>query len=362
MLVLVLLLAAAAYLGWRGVKKVRQSSSETALCAAVMEGDLERALELGEQLAASGLYDPAAAECHCAALVESGRAEQCVQLIEELLARPEAGDWLPSPSLAPVIVERRSARGELPGAVDLAHRAALRYPDTFLLLYLELKLRSQLEDEETVLEEMLQRVPSAGPAAPELLLEIVRRYLARNEWEQALTLLGNRPPPDPEVRRSWFELQMHALAGLGDYESLLAANQAWKQAGGIPAEADAQYAVSLSFFGLGEDIRGIPILDLLTEAIGSQDRIEDEDLRKTLVYRYIGSLVLKDRHDEALKQFDLELADYCNRPSCRRPKLPWSSMSRICARETGCSCRRLQAPPSTRTTWRPKWRVWMRSR
>ena len=73
LLVLVLLLATAVYLGWRGVKKVRQSSSETALCEAVMEGDLERALELGDQLAASGLYDPVAAECHCAALVETGR-------------------------------------------------------------------------------------------------------------------------------------------------------------------------------------------------------------------------------------------------------------------------------------------------
>ena len=342
---------------------------------------MDRALELGDQLAASGLYDPTAAECHCAALVETGRAEQCVHLIEELLARPDAGDWLPGPSLAPVIVERRSARGELPGAVDLAHRAALRYPDAFLLLYLELKLRSQLEDEETVLAEMLQRVPSAGPAAPELLLEIVRRYLARNEWEQALALLGNRPPPDPEVRRSWFELQMHALAGLGDYESLLAANQAWKQSGGNPAEADAQYAVSLSFFGLGEDIRGIPILELLTQAMESQDRIEDEDLRKTLVYRYIGSLVLKDLHDEALKQFDLELAeggdlfgltredillsrtqDLLHSAELSATKATWSSMSRICARETGCSCRRLQAPPSTRTTWRPRSRDWMRSR
>ena len=132
-LVLVLLLATAVYLGWRGVKKVRQSSSETALCEAVTEGDLERALELGDQLAASGLYDPVAAECHCAALVETGRAEQCVELIEDLLARPDAGDWLPGPSLAPVIVERRSTRGELPGAADLAHRAALRYPDVYLL-------------------------------------------------------------------------------------------------------------------------------------------------------------------------------------------------------------------------------------
>jgi tetratricopeptide (TPR) repeat protein len=310
LLVLVLLLATAVYLGWRGVKKVRQSSSETALCEAVMEGDLERALELGDQLAASGLYDPVAAECHCAALVETGRAEQCVQMIEDLLARPDAGDWLPGPSMAPVIVERRSARGELPGAADLAHRAALRYPDVFLLLYLELKLRSQLEDEEIVLREMLQRVPSAGAAAPELLLEIVRRYLARNDWEQALVLLGNRPPPDPEVQRSWFELQMHALAGLGDFESLLAANKLWKQVGGNPAEADAQYAVALSFFGLAEDVRGIGILELLTSAMESKDLIENEDLRKSLVYRYIGSLVLKDQHDKALEQFDLALAEY----------------------------------------------------
>ena len=308
-LVLVLLLATAVFLGWRGVKKVRQSSSETALCEAVMGGDLERALELGDRLAASGLYDPAAAECHCAALVESGRAEECVQLIEDLLARPDAGDWLPGPSLAPVIVERRSSRGELPGAVDLAHRAALRYPDVFLLLYLELKLRSQLEDEEMVLGEMLQRVPSAGPAAPELLLEIVRRYLVRNRWEQALALLGNRPPPDPEVRGSWFELQTRALAGLGDTDSLLAAAETWKRAGGNPVEADAQYAVSLSLYGLS-DPRGVPTLDLLARAMEARSQIESGDLQKGLYYRYIGTLVLEDRHQEALEHFDRATAEY----------------------------------------------------
>ena len=37
-LLLALLLVIAAVLGWRGVKKVRQSSSETALCEAVRAG------------------------------------------------------------------------------------------------------------------------------------------------------------------------------------------------------------------------------------------------------------------------------------------------------------------------------------
>ena len=308
-LVLALLLVTAAYLGWRGVKKVRQSSSETALCAAVMEGDFERALELGDQLAASGLYDPAAAECHCVALVETGRGEQCVQLIEDLLARPDAGDWLPSPPLAAVLVEQRSARGELPGAADLAHRAAMRYPDDYLLLYHELKLRSQLEDEEMVLGEMLQRVPSAGPAAPELLLEIVRRYLERDRWEQALALLGNRPPPDPEVLGSWFKLQMRARAGLGDTASLLAAAEAWKQAGGNPVEADAQYAVYLSLYGLS-DPRGAATLDLLARAMEARSQIDSEDLQKGLFYRYIGTLVVEDRHEEALDQLDRATAEY----------------------------------------------------
>jgi tetratricopeptide (TPR) repeat protein len=308
-LVLLVLVAVGVYMVWRAVHRVRKTWTEGVVCEAVSEGDLERALELGSRLAAEGLYDPSTVECHCAALVGVGQSDHCVELIEDLLARPEAGSWLPNPTLSAVIVEQRSARGDLPGAADLAHRAALRYPDTLLLLQQELKLRIQLEDEDMVLGEMIQRLPAVGSAAPGLRLEIAYRYLAIDRYAEALTLAGDSPPPTADIRERWFDVRTRALAGLGRTDELLAASEEWKNAGGRPADVDAQYSLLVSLFTL-EDPRGVSIVELLRQALEQRDLIESENLKRGLYYRLIGILVVDGRYDEAEAEFDRAVEEF----------------------------------------------------
>jgi tetratricopeptide (TPR) repeat protein len=307
--VLVVLVAVGVYLVWRAVHRVSKTWTESAVCEAVSEGDLERALVLGERLAAEGLYDPSTVECHCAALAGVGQADRCVELIEELLARPEAGTWLPNPTLSAVVVAQRSARGELPGAADLAHRAALRYPDTLLLLQQELKLRSQLEDDDAVLREMIQRLPSVGSAAPGLRLQIAQGYLASGLYTEALAMAGDSPPGGPDLTYPWFDVRTKALAGLGRTEELLATTEEWKVAGGQPAGVDAQYAMLVSLNTL-KDPRGVPTLELLRRAVEQRDHIESENLKRGLHYRLIGTLVVDGHYDEAEAELDRAVAEF----------------------------------------------------
>ncbi|MDX1502801.1 MAG: hypothetical protein R3325_10600, partial [Thermoanaerobaculia bacterium] len=178
---LLALLAVAVPLVLRGVGKIRRGVGADRVCAAAAEGRYAAAVELSDGV---GGADPAAqrvAECRAVALLETGRREEAVSTLEEQLARRAGDDWLPLPPLTALLIEERRDRGDLQEAADLAYRAAGRYPEAYLLRFLELDLRCRLEDETAVLADARERLQRAGAAESRLRLELAARHGRREE-------------------------------------------------------------------------------------------------------------------------------------------------------------------------------------
>ena len=284
---LVVLLVVAVVLGIRAVRRVGEKAAERRVCAAAERHDWAGTLAASQRFVADGAVPPPdVAECRCAALMETGKRAACVDLLEGLLARPATGDWLPSPLLTAVAVEARRDRGDLPGAARLAVRGTRRYPHNFVLLYLELDLRSRLEDEGQVLAEMTARLPGAGEAAPLLALRLAERRIRWEEWPQAEALLGEAEP-EPRYRDLWYRLRTLVLAGEGKQGELEKTFAAWQRAGGDPVELRARYALTLSIFELHDPHSPTP--ELMERAAADADHLDDE-LAHALFVRLIGSL------------------------------------------------------------------------
>ena len=294
------LLAVLAVVGWRAVSRVLGFRAAEAVCAATERGDWPAALAVEVDFDAPGPSAERAAECRCLALLESDRKPECVDLMEGLLAT--RSDWLPSPLPTAFVAEDRRRRGDLTGAAELAHRGALAYPESMVLLYLELDTRSALEGERPVLEEMARRLPSAGAAAPLLALRIAERFIERDEWAEAAELLGETPPADPELAPLWFELRVHALAGLGRPEAVRRTFDLWRARGGDPDELAVRYALLTSFFTLPDPER--TRVELLAEAVRRAARLDVPDLRQTVTQRYIRALVAEGEFTRALEALD----------------------------------------------------------
>ena len=307
-LVLFVLLAVAAVVGVRSARRVSELRAAAEVCAAADRHDWPAAVAASERFVGGGAAPPLdVAECRCAALMETGARDGCVALLDDLLARPATGEWLPSPLLTAVAVEARRDRGDLPGAARLAGRGARRYPQNFVLLYLELDLRTRLEDESAVLAELTARLPKAGEAAPLLALRLAERRLHRDEWAEAATLLGDRPPADATLANLWYDLRTMTLAGEGRIDELRATFDAWRRAGGKASELRARYALTLDVFLLA-DPGGRRTVDLLEEAAGDVDRLEPR-LARLLFGRLIGSLRL-ERSPRAVEWYDRVVARF----------------------------------------------------
>ena len=316
-LLLVLLLVVGAVVGVRSTLRVSALRAAAEVCAAADRHDWPAAVAASERFVAGGAAPPLeVAECRCAALIETGARDACVALLENLLARPATGEWLPSPLLTAVAVEARRDRGDLLGAARLATRGAQRYPHNFVLLYLELDLRSRLEDESEVLAELTARLPSAGEAAPLLALRLAERQIRREEWQEAEALLG-AAPPDPRFTEMWFHLRTLVMAGEGRRDDLMAAFAAWRRAGGDPAELRARYALTLSIFQLHDPDHSNA--ELMERAAADADRL-DPGLARLLFVRLVGGLRI-ERSPRAVVWYDRAVARFGSLPSLDREAL-----------------------------------------
>jgi len=301
--VLAVLVAVAVALVVRTVPRMKRYRAVEAACSAVEQGDWTTAITRSEHLVGSDPEGLRAAQCRCLALLQTGGKEACADLLNGLLDDPATGDWLPSPELTSLVVERRGDRGELGKAAELAHRGAITYPTDPLLLLQELKFRTRTEDEKSVLDEMERRLPKAGEAAPLLQLRLARRYGERGDLDEAQQMLGNTPDSFPSMYlESWFVNDATILAERGDIEGLDKAFDEWRRRGGDPLKLEAIHAVLLNIHQLNDPAH--PTLDLLREAAARAGELDDQDLAKTVYTRLIGTLVVGKLFDEARATYD----------------------------------------------------------
>ncbi len=291
-----------------GVISVRRVGDQVAVIEACSAVDSEA---WGDVLArtagrigtdATGL---AAAECRCRALLATGAGDQCLALLEPLLADPETSDWAPASDLAVHVIQTWREAGRSSEALALAKRAARRHPGDPDLFYLELVTRSMVEDEESVLTELARRVPASGPAAARMRVSLAYRFLQRGEPTRALAALGDAPPPDAgEQAGRWLETRGMAFAHLGDLRGVEQTYATWRREGGDPAALFARFVLTLSVTGLESPVE--PMLSLLRRGLAAADAARDERLHEALAIRLILTLASSGEPDEALAVYDRE--------------------------------------------------------
>ena len=307
-------IAAALALGVAGAglvsaQRVRDQLAVIDACDASERGDWTAALAGTQDRVDASETGLAAAECRCRALIGSGRADACADLIAERLADPAAADWSPRPDLAIHAIQTWRDAGRAEEAAMLAARAARAHPDDAQLLALELATRSGLEDEDAVLAEVAERL-ARRPAAPVALrVALANRWLLRGEPARALAALGETPPASSlDEHAAWSEARGHAHAAAGDLAAVQRDYAGWRAAGGDPVELFARYALTLSLAGLKDPER--PPLPLIREAASHIDELSDPRLREALAIRLILSLVNAGLRDEALAAYDRERARF----------------------------------------------------
>lgn len=297
------LCAIALITGHSALRSVRTQLAAARVCEAVEGERWEEALALATGSADDPTSEPAAAECRCWALLATGRETDCVALLDLWLSRLDGEAWTPHPALARILIRARRDRGETDSAATLARRATARYPDDRDLLQLELMTRSMVEGEEAVLADMRGRLGSGAGASIPLRLVLSHGLHRRGDFEEALEVLGDRPPAagDPDLA-DWFEARARALASQGRLDAVARSYDQWIEKGGDPDEVRARHALRLSQSGLVDPAR--PIIDLLRNALATEDRIPSESIREALHHRLIGHLLASGRTEEALEAYD----------------------------------------------------------
>jgi hypothetical protein len=301
------LLVVAGGVGLVSYQRARDQLAVIEACEATETGDWAAALEGTQDRLGADATGRAAAECRCLALLATGAGASCVELLERVLADPEAGGWAPRPALAVHLIQTRRDQGRALEAAELARRAARLHPDSTDLFYLELMTRGSVEDEGAVLRELEARLAGSAPHQLRMRASLANRHLLRGDARRALVALGEIPPrmaagaADPSLR-FWFDTRGMAFAFNDDLAGVRRNYQQWREAGGDPVELRARYALTLSIAGLA-DPEHTPI-ELLQRALESGDQLADPVLHEALAIRLILTLVNAEQLDEALALYD----------------------------------------------------------
>jgi hypothetical protein len=295
--------------GYRSVGSVRRQLAVGRVCEAVGEQRWSDALDLSAVLDLGGPDGQIAAECRCWALLATGAESECVDLIGRVMSRPDADDWTLPPMLARVVVRVRRDRGELGAAAALARQATALHPTDRDLLQLELVSRSVIEGEEPVLQDLSSRLEESEGQGLSLRLVLSHAYHRRGDFERALDLRGDQPPPtsDPALP-DWFEARARALASLRRLNDVVRTYDRWVALGGNPYEIRARYALRISQSGLSDPKRSA--VELLRGALAAEPQIPSAAVREALYHRLVGHLLVADRPDEALEVYDRAREQY----------------------------------------------------
>ena len=302
-LALLALLAAAVGVGIVSFETTREQLVVLDACERVRSGDYAAALALTAERVGPDGVGRTAAECRCAALAATGRGADCLAMLEDLLADPEALEWAPEPALSAHLIQRRRDAGRIREAADLARRAGRAHPEDAVLFHLELATRASVEDEERVLHELEARIPARGDDATRMRVSLAQRRLQRGEAARALDVLGAEPAGGGAAEQSlWYDTRGIAFAMAGDALQARRVYAAWQAAGGNPAETRARYALALSIAGISDAEHSV--IDLLAGALDGSEALEDRQLREMLAIRLILTLANAGRLDEALAAYD----------------------------------------------------------
>jgi hypothetical protein len=272
-------------------------------CEAVEAGDWDTALARTAKRS-QGATGRWAAECRCLALIATDSGAECAELMEDVLAAPDAKDWAPNAILSVHLIQTWRDEGRTVKAADLARRASGQHPDNPDLFYLELVTRGSVEDEGLVLRELESRLSGGGPRELRMRSSLATRHLMRGDSHRALQVLGTLDSPDvehPDDVARWFDTRAMAFAWDSDLEGVRRTYRAWERIGGDPVDLRARYALTLSMAGLSDPERN-PI-ELLKRALSEPEGL-DPRLYETLAIRLILTLVNAGRADEALVIYD----------------------------------------------------------
>ncbi len=299
----VLLLALLAVFGGRAWKQTQHGLELAAICEAAQAQQWQQAVDLGAESLGQDPDSLIAAECRCVALHALGQQTQCRDLLDRLLSSEATGSWLPGASLSLDVVAGRREQGRTTAAAQLAHRAALVYPNNLPLRLLELELRSDSEEPRAVLDELWTRAPSEEQPLAAFRLFVADRYRRLGLAPRALTVLGEQPADgNSEQRFAWFEQKARAEGQLGRIEDLGHTIEAAIVAGHSATASRALQALILEKEGLSGP--GADPTALLLEAVSRLDEIEDPWLREAVLRRVIMGMVVAGRPDEALRLYD----------------------------------------------------------
>ncbi len=332
-LLLLAVIGAALTAGVVSFRSVGEQLSVLEACEASGRADWNAALSGTEGRVGADETGRAAAECRCLALLATNRGAECVALLEQLLADPDADGWAPNPTLAVHLIQTWRDQGRTLDAAELARRAAQSHPENADLFYLELVTRSVHEDEPTVIEELFRRLPASGPGAARMRISLANRHLQRGAPERALQALGDTPPPGAvEALGSWYETRGMAYATAGNLAGLERSYARWRESGGASDELRARFALTLSIAGL-QHPSGATV-ELLHAALEAGQPFADARLEEALTVRLILSRVVDGHLDEALAAYDRARERFAL-AGLSRDELLRSAAQRLLAREPG---------------------------
>jgi hypothetical protein len=314
--------------GYVATRRVERQLEAGKICGAVRTGDWAAALAHGERATGADPDGRIAAECLCWAYAASERLDDCVALLERILAEPAGADWVPDPALARMLLRKELEVGKHEAAARLAARASAEHPADAGLLELELLSRGAIEGELEVLRQLRARLRGDVDDTLAARLVIASGYERQGEFEAALEVLGDEPPRrDPDALRAWCLRRAWSIGGLGRGDELRALFARWRELGGDEYELRARYAVSLSMHALEDPQR--PRDDLLWQAMLDEEHLEDQELRRTVYERLIGGLLVSQRIGEALWVYDRALGHFDHLLISREEILRTANASRL---------------------------------
>ncbi|MCP4004199.1 MAG: alkaline phosphatase family protein [bacterium] len=299
----VVLMVVAVSLGVVSARRVQRQAMVGEICDATRNSEWELALSLGDDAVDSGEEGRIAAECLCWAYAAQDRLDECVQLVEKVLADPAADDWVPDVTIARMVVRQRAESGLFQEAAELARRANKVYSRDTQLIEAEMINRSIYEDEIDVLADMRTRLSDDLETSLALRLVLSAGYERRSDWDGSLEVLGEVPPPEPgSAQTAWFEGRAGAFAGSERREELKKTYDWWQSMGGNSADMAARYAIRVSMFGLSDP--DFTRIELLKNAMDDEEKLGSDALKRTLYERLIGHYLVDGYTAEALEVYD----------------------------------------------------------
>ncbi len=273
-----------------------------AVCGALGDEQFEQALALSSDGSSAEGAGREIAECRCIAMLSLGDRAGCTELLGPLLEQPEASDWVPHVVLTKLMLRTWQTSGRIEPAAALATRAAPIYRDDLDLLQLEVMLRSAQADESAVLREIEERL-SADPTWLPQRLVLALGWTRRSQYADATRVLGDTPPPtEHPLVLPWFESLIQAQAASGDLAAVQSTFERWRSTGWDPVDLAARYALRLSVEGLLDPERHN--IDLLRDAIATQDQLADRRIVWGLHRRLIQELLAAGLPEQALEAYD----------------------------------------------------------